>query len=776
MIERFTLLPGAEVVGMEVDGVHRHAQFGVPPCIKLWFQRRLAPPTTFVLPHRFFHRGVVQVSLEFFLYHFLFAAGKAFGRLPDSERMVVIGTADQLARCRRSLQVSLFGFSDEEMRSWTGPDVASLTEDEIGFIRSCQLFLAPKRQGFDGCGNLPQAPSALIEAYARGRIDIDDVVEWRAFDDAGSAELFKGATVMHRGDGSFSVRAGDACAEVNVDFDDDQAPWLVTLPPSSEAVTSDVFKVLCLGADPGFELEHPTTGFAICINGLWAVVDAPLCASYLLARHGIDSADVRVVFETHGHEDHMGSGIHFMLECITSGRPYTYVAAEPVYRTCLVKVAAVLGVSEAEADAMLTGRQGEAQARARVLRVSPRSPVRMLGATWHFSWTVHPVPTTGFRIELEHDGRVHALSYSSDTTSTRGAMGIAAMKAAGFLAPEIDPFAPLLRGDEDIVFWEAGGTSGDPIHFDAREWDTMCRERGISPTVVFMHTHSLPPEMRNHALARPGMSWTLASFAPVPVPLFLKLVKSLQFFRVADEEYWLSMFTAQGRLERYYPGATIYQSGADDSWFVVLQGQAEVHIEPDGDLGLLESSALFGPLGDHEGQTFRVRARSHVDVWRLPGEVLREFIVSNGLSDFFSHLWDNVGWLRQNRLFFGFPNQVLTSLAQHAMRREYAAGETLMVEDDLGHEMFVVLEGELEIVSQRNGTSIRRGPGELVGEYAVLVPGAQRSATVRALGPVCVLVLTRENIHDIVAGQIPLHLRLVRILQDRALPLPPPPS
>ena len=803
MIERFTLLPGAEVVAAEVEGGWRHAQFGVPPCIKLWFQRRLTPPTTFVLPHRFFHHGVVQVSLEFFLYYFLFATGKAYGRVPESERMVVIGTREQLLRCRRSLQVSLLGFDEAEMGGWTGG--ASLTEEEIRFIRDCQLFLAPKKEGFEalralldaspaltGVGLSSERPALVDEflatrpqgspqdirraAYDFSRIALDDVVEWRAFDADGRARLFDGVEVEHCGHGSFVVReeASGCALEVCTDFDDDQAPWLVTLPPAAEAVPSDVFKVLCLGADPGFELEHPTTGFAFCLNGMWAVVDAPLCASYLLARHGIDPADVRVVFETHGHEDHMGSGIHFMLECITSGRPYTYVAAEPVYRTCVVKVAAILDITEDEADLLLSGRQRKGDKRIRVLRVSPRSPVRLLGATWNFYWMVHPVATTGFRIELEHDGRTYVLSYSSDTASLRGRLGLDSMRAEGFLPKDLDPYAPLLRGDEDIVFFEAGGTSGDPIHFDAHDWELLCRSYGVSPTAVFMHAHPLPPSMRNAALARPGMSWTLASLDPVPPPLFLKLVNALGAFHLDDEPYWLWMFASQGRLEKYYPGATVLTGTVDDdTWFVVLQGQAQVRFEPDGGCAVLHSSAFFGHLGPHDGHTCMVRAISHLDVWRIPGEVFREFVVSNGLLEYFSNLWSNVGRLRQSRLFLGFPHQVLAELARRATRREYGAGDTMIEAGDSGNEMYVVLEGEVEIEIDLGTHHERliRGAGEIVGEYAVLVPGARRSATVRAVDKVCVLVLTGQMVDEIVAGQIPLLLRLERILEDRAATL-----
>lgn len=132
-------MPGAEVV--DVDG--ERTQFGIPPCVKLWFQRKLPPPTTFVLPDVFFHRGVVQVSLEFFTYYFLFAMGKASGRLDESHKLVVIGTARQIARCRRMLEVSLHGFGAAALKEM------GLGDDEIEFLRRNQAWFSPKREGFE---------------------------------------------------------------------------------------------------------------------------------------------------------------------------------------------------------------------------------------------------------------------------------------------------------------------------------------------------------------------------------------------------------------------------------------------------------------------------------------------------------------------------------------------------------------------------------------------------------------------------------------------------
>jgi len=539
-------------------------------------------------------------------------------------------------------------------------------------------------------------------------------------------------------------------------------------------VVQDVFRVLCLGSDPGFELEHPTTGFAICLNGSWAVVDAPVCASYLLAQHGIDSADVRVVFETHGHEDHMGSAIHFLLECVASGRAFTYVAAEPVYRTCVAKVAAILDMEEDEAHRVLGQSHALPEAPSGgVVRVQPGTPLRLLGATWHFAWMIHPVPTTGFRIEVEQSGRTHSLVFSSDTAPVSGAFGTEAMEAAGFLDTGWDPFPHLVKGGEDIVFWEAGGTAGDPIHFNARDWDALCKKHGVRPAVVFMHAHPMPPHLRHFALARPGMTWTLARWKPVGVAHVIKLIEALRIFRLEDSEYWIWLLLCQGDIITMRPGAWLVREGQrHEAWFIVVQGSVTV-LKNDVPRRTIAAGGFFGELsilGDGLARV-DVRTAGPTVLLRVPAGVFCEFVVANRLWSFFHEFWDDVSLLGKSRLFFGLPHQVVAELATSCERRSYKHGDVLLKTGDDAMEMFVIVRGEVSVEAD-HGTRMVRGPGEVLGEYGVLVPGTKRSATVRAEGDVEVIVLSQQVLDQIIAGQIPIQLRLVELLKERGMPVP----
>jgi len=94
--------------------------------------------------------------------------------------------------------------------------------------------------------------------------------------------------------------------------------------------------------------------------------------------------------------------------------------------------------------------------------------------------------------------------------------------------------------------------------------------------------------------------------------------------------------------------------------------------------------------------------------------------------------------------FAGLPEDELDVVAATAVAVEFAEGQALTTEGDLGHCIFIVESGEAEIAS--GGETIGRiGPGEIVGEIAVLSSG-MRTASVVATTPVRALRLFKRDV------------------------------
>jgi CRP-like cAMP-binding protein len=90
---------------------------------------------------------------------------------------------------------------------------------------------------------------------------------------------------------------------------------------------------------------------------------------------------------------------------------------------------------------------------------------------------------------------------------------------------------------------------------------------------------------------------------------------------------------------------------------------------------------------------------------------------------------ERVALLRHVELFAHTPGRVLAGLAGVLEEADYPAGSVLMEAGAVEDWLFVIVEGEVDVV--REDRFVRMGAGTVVGEMAVLDP-QPRSATVSA--------------------------------------------
>jgi serine/threonine protein phosphatase PrpC len=125
--------------------------------------------------------------------------------------------------------------------------------------------------------------------------------------------------------------------------------------------------------------------------------------------------------------------------------------------------------------------------------------------------------------------------------------------------------------------------------------------------------------------------------------------------------------------------------------------------------------------------------------------------------------------LRKIPLFRHLTYKEQTAVLSIATTRTYPAGRDIVVENQPGEELFVVIRGR--VVIEKNGVEIAElGAGGHFGEMG-LIDNAPRSATVRSMDPTRVMVISRADLMGLMKRESILAVKMlwsfVQVLGDR---------
>jgi CRP-like cAMP-binding protein len=122
--------------------------------------------------------------------------------------------------------------------------------------------------------------------------------------------------------------------------------------------------------------------------------------------------------------------------------------------------------------------------------------------------------------------------------------------------------------------------------------------------------------------------------------------------------------------------------------------------------------------------------------------------------------------LRQVPLFSACSKRELSEISTLADELSLPEGTTMVEEGKLGHEFFLLVEGDAEV--RRGGRKVKLlGSGSFFGEMA-LVSSLPRNATVKAATPVRVLVVHESGFRRLLQSSPGIQLKVLQTLADRA--------
>jgi CRP-like cAMP-binding protein len=120
-------------------------------------------------------------------------------------------------------------------------------------------------------------------------------------------------------------------------------------------------------------------------------------------------------------------------------------------------------------------------------------------------------------------------------------------------------------------------------------------------------------------------------------------------------------------------------------------------------------------------------------------------------------------------MFSKLSPEDLEQIAEIAQEQFFARGTMICREGDPGSTLFIIVSGSVDVimaVGKKENIIASRGPGEFVGEMAIL-ESMPRSATLRANGEVRVLVIEGGSFTSILLDRPEVSISALRYMSSR---------
>lgn len=121
--------------------------------------------------------------------------------------------------------------------------------------------------------------------------------------------------------------------------------------------------------------------------------------------------------------------------------------------------------------------------------------------------------------------------------------------------------------------------------------------------------------------------------------------------------------------------------------------------------------------------------------------------------------------LGRTPLFEGLSKKELATLAAATDDLKVEAGTILCREGRMGHEFFVIVDGEADVTKGGRRLATRSG-GDFVGEIALLTT-KKRTATVTATTPLRCFVLTQSAFQRVLEENPSVQIKVLKALAER---------
>lgn len=708
------------------------ALLGSPPeVLKILLKQKKKIPHVGILPDSPHKNGISQIAFEFLGYWFLFIdQGYQLG-----QKFRVLGTKRMCEKLYDILRVTLLGPSRNEMKKW------GLGKSRADMLANMAEGMAIKRKG----KVLP-----IEELFEFVHLPDEEGEVW--------VPLFpetRDYLIRRMGNNHFEISDHGSIHVIDLNFEGEQLPPLADLTGSVEK--PEAFRLKILGSYTGFDPAGPTTGMLLWVNGNGILVDSPAGISKYLKQVGVAKDRLSAIIQTHVHDDHCA-----LSELMLSEHSFTLITTREIYECTALKVAHIIDEPIDVVKSMM-----------KFTEIIPGKNYRMFGATWEFFYTVHSIPTIGFRVSVpDEKGALHTLLHSSDLNHYKGMEQL--VKEGSISEEHMKRMKNLVRGDEQLAMIDAGGGQ---IHGEPTDWNDSINKYNKTE-FLFYHVNPEKIDKNKYQVAQPGWSKTFIEERQFPQSVYTGVLQTLKLFEVRDP-VWINIIFSLGQLVEFPSQTEVVKKGqAGDSFYFILSGTMDV-LDPESKkdplLATLESGDFFGEMSiiNKSKTNATVVARTPVILFKLAGDLFLEFVEKNELKENFSSLWKRRPLISSVAIFRDLDPTAKHEISLLAKNQTFSKEEVIVRQGSKTEDFYIISSGRVEIYRKNEHGKVtfttELKAGEFFGENVAMGYSDKRNANAKALTDVTTLVISSKELRDLAKRMPILRHELHVIMKSRGV-------
>ncbi len=715
-----------------LEGPTSCALLGSPPeILKALLKQKKKIPHVGLLPDISHKNGVSQMAFEFLGYWFLFIdQGYQLGK-----RFRVLGTRKMCEKLYDILRITLLGPSRDDMKRW------GLNKNRIDMLAKMAEGMAIKKG------------KRILQIE-----DLFDFVHMPEEEGEVSVPIFSdsnGFLIKRMGNNRYEISDRGILHQINLNFEGEQLHPLVDL--TGEVEKPEAFRLKVLGCYTGFDPAGPTTGMLLWVNGNGFLIDSPAGISKYLKQVGVAKNRLTAILQTHVHDDHCA-----LSELMLSEHSFSLITTREIFECTVIKVAHII---DEPVDVVKT--------MVKFVEVIPGKIYRMFGATWEFFYTVHSIPTIGFRVAVaDENGKPCTLLHSSDLDHFKG---MEQLVLEGSISREhYDRMKNLVRGDERLAMIDAGGGL---IHGEASDWDGMIA-RYPETEFLFYHVNPSKVDSKKYQVAQPGWGKTLMKERHFPQSVYSGVLQTLKLFEVKDH-HWINVIFSLGQLVELPNHFEVVKKGQEgDSFYFILSGVLDV-LDPENKkdtlLATLESGDFFGEMSiiNKSKTNATVVSRTPVILFKLAGDLFLEFVEKNDLKESFSNLWRRRPLISSISIFRDLDPTAKHEISLLAKNQNFSKDEMIVRQGSKTEDFYIISSGKVEIYRKNDhgnvAFSTELKSGDFFGENVAMGYADKRNASAQAITEVTTLVISSKELRNLAKRMPILRHKLHLVMKSRGV-------